>query len=545
MLPLLLLLCAVACVTAVHKKDRAPQLSGVPQDCSNLPGEWTGGFGPTCGSNPIGDSYKFNWTIPRSPGAWTATMMSGGGWTTGAAQNSPDNSTTTITLDGGNVLRGNITSTQAYGQCSCIYWDNGSWWQKTPGPPSPVTDVHIIAMNHLDVGYNGIPGLGLINNIVNRYFSVYFPRAISVAQDLTARNEGPRLIYTTHAWLLSMYLHCPANFTLSGIPLVCPSDSDVQAMRAAIQRGDIAFHAAAFNTEYENALNAEMIDVQFQLAHDIADELGIPRPKTASLRDVPGTTRSLVPHLIRNGITAISIGVNGGSPAPAMPNPGVWLDPASGTSVLYMQTGQGQGYPNNPGSDPVNCGGMCRSSCVTFPNLTHALCWAFRTDNSGPPMDADEVDHQFAIAQWQFPGANIFASTFDNFTAQLDTVRDQLPVSTSEVGDTWATSTTADPWKIAYYREAARAYAICLDTAACDIHDPRVIGFTRLLAKIPEHTYGFPGLSDDENFTNDEFHAIIAAGEPAVSISFESLLSRTNQMPPLLLPPPPLPPNST
>lgn len=37
-----------------------------------------------------------------------------------------------------------------------------------------------------------------------------------------------------------------------------------------------------------------------------------------------------------------------------MPNPGIWKDPASGLSVLYMQTGQGQGYPNNPGPDPVN-----------------------------------------------------------------------------------------------------------------------------------------------------------------------------------------------
>ena len=182
---------------------------------------------------------------------------------------------------------------------------------------------------------------------------------------------------------------------------------------------------------------------QFQLARDLADSLGVPHPQTVSLRDVPGTTRSLVPHLVRNNITGISIGVNGGSPAPAMPNPGVWLDPATGTSVLYMQTAQGQGYPNNPGPDPVNCGGMCRSSCVTFAGFGHALCWAFRTDNSGPPMDADEVYDQFAIAQWQFPGARIFASTYDNFTAQLQTVRSSLPVTTKEAGDTWRVRETS------------------------------------------------------------------------------------------------------
>ena len=51
----------------------------------------------------------------------------------------------------------------------------------------------------------------------------------------------------------------------------------------------------------------------------------------------------------------------------------------------------------SPGPDPVNCGGMCASSCVVFPPLTHALCWAFRGDNSGPPMNADEVEKQFDI----------------------------------------------------------------------------------------------------------------------------------------------------
>ncbi len=225
---------------------------------------------------------------------------------------------------------------------------------------------------------NGIPKLGLINNILNIYFQEYFPRAISVAQALTAHNGPERLIYTTHGFLAHMYVHCPENFTLSGILLQCPADADVQAFKEAVARGDIVWHAGAFNTEYENALNEEMVAAQFQLSFDLADELGVPRPRTLSLRDVPGTTRAVVPLLVKNGITALSVGVNGGSPAPFMPNPGVWLDPASGASVLYMQTGQGQGYPNNPGPDPANCGGMCRSSCVTFPNLTHALCWAFR-----------------------------------------------------------------------------------------------------------------------------------------------------------------------
>lgn len=134
-----------------------------------------------------------------------------------------------------------------------------------------------------------------------------------------------------------MYLHCPENFTLSEITLQCPTVEEVEAFKGAVAQGDITWHAATFNVEYENAFNEEMINVQFQLSRDLADELGVPRPQTVSLRDVPGTTRALVPILVRNNITAISIGVNGGSPAPAMPNPGIWHDPASNTEVFYLQ----------------------------------------------------------------------------------------------------------------------------------------------------------------------------------------------------------------
>ena len=90
-----------------------------------------------------------------------------------------------------------------------------------------------------------------------------------------------------------------------------------------------------------------------------------------------------------------------------------------------------------------------------------------------------------------------------------------LPVVTGEVGDTWMTSTTADAWKITYYREASRAIKLCLDSRQCDVHEPRVAAYLRMLIKIPEHTYGFPSMDDSTNWTNDQFRAVIAAREPA------------------------------
>jgi hypothetical protein len=235
-----------------------------------------------------------------------------------------------------------------------------------------------------------------------------------------------------------------------------------------------------------------------------------------SLRDVPGTTRSLVPILARNNITALSIGVNDAAPNAAMPNPGVWQDPASNTSVLYMQTGPGICYPWPPGPDPTNPGGLGVPSCVTLPGLRHALCWVFRIDNAGPPESVEEVLSAFSIARWQFPGAQVWASTFENFTQHLAPLAAALPHTAAEAGDNWIQSTSADPAKMAWFREAARALADCAAEGACsDTRDARLFGFLRMLIKSPEHTYGTPQMYDAVHWSNADFHAAIAAGELA------------------------------
>lgn len=45
------------------------------------------------------------------------------------------------------------------------------------------------------------------------------------------------------------------------------------------------------------------------------------------------------------------------------------------------------GYPDNPGKTPATPGGLSRHNCATFPGFDHALCFGFRTDNSGPPKN--------------------------------------------------------------------------------------------------------------------------------------------------------------
>ena len=69
----------------------------------------------------------------------------------------------------------------------------------------------------VDVGY-----ANFINVIMNEYFQQYFDRAVSLANQLRAGGYAESFIYTTHPWLVSLYLDCPQYLTLANFTLkVC------------------------------------------------------------------------------------------------------------------------------------------------------------------------------------------------------------------------------------------------------------------------------------------------------------------------------------
>lgn len=55
---------------------------------------------------------------------------------------------------------------------------------------------------------------------------------------------------------------------------------------------------------------------------------------------------------------------------------------------------------------------------VVVPNLEHALVFEWNGDNAGPPT-VDDMVSTFAAVAKEFPGAQVVASTFDNFTQHL------------------------------------------------------------------------------------------------------------------------------
>jgi hypothetical protein len=208
------------------------------------------------------------------------------------------------------------------------------------------------------------------------------------------------------------------------------------------------------------------------LCHALDDRFGLPRKQTVSQRDVPGTTRSAIPTLRRAGVAAFSNGVNGASTPPFVPRAFVWHDAASNMSLPTLV-------------HPYGYGGLSYESAVVVPGLSHALVFAWRGDNAGPPGSVAEIASDLASVQKAFPAATVVFSTFDDFMQHLlaPAVLDKLPVVTSELGDTWVHGAASDPIRSGFFKQASILLEQCLNDGVCKAEDPVIANFTRLVLK--------------------------------------------------------------
>ncbi|XP_070532504.1 uncharacterized protein [Ptychodera flava] len=382
--------------------------------------------------------------------------------------------------------------------CSYISWEDGSTWVKV----QDINHVHIVYMNHLDVGYNGLlDQKGFVNNVLNRYFNVYYPRAINVANNLHSLGGRESQVYTTHPWLVSLYVDCPENLVLAGIKLNCPSQEELDEFEKVVKQGDIAWHAGPMNIQTDN-IDESLFDYALTISEDLDKKFGIQRKHRGfSQRDVPGITQAAIPTLVKHGIDAVSVGVNFMSSPPAVPNPFVWK--YGNDSVIGMW--HPGGYPNDPGVGPTLPGGLSRDDCVVVDGFDHVLCFAFRTDNSGPPFDVEEVNRYYSILDAEFPGATIRGSTFEDYISALMPFKDKLPVLEKEIGDTWIQGIMSDPKKMAQYRAFSRARSQCIKEGQCDMSDGRMSNSSRFLVKVAEHTYGLNRGGDPIHWKNEDF----------------------------------------
>ena len=393
-------------------------------------------------------------------------------------------------------------------------------------PPSPpasspsttsVSTVHVIISNHLDVGFNTVgtdPWRWLAADVLDEYFRTYFPRALQVARDLAAmvangtNPHNDTLTWTTHPWLVSLYLDCPPD-----MGYYCPTEEEKAAFIGGVQDRTVTWHAFPFNGEME-LLTPDLLHFAVELARDLAvrTKRPGPLPNTVSQRDVPGTTRAIIPVLHAAGVTAVSIGTNFGSSPLVLPHLSLWHDRPSNRSLYLFYHPRGYG------------GIATLDDYVVVDGFEHSIAFDWAGDNAGP-LSAQQVVQHLAAVRKLWPNATVRVSTFEQYVTLLDDAYSsgqvQLPIVTEEAGDTWIHGAGADPLKVAKWRALCRLRSACLTEPSCPTAGTHFANFSRLLLKGAEHTWGSdvkqllrysdPVNSGEYfNWTNADLHTFLA-----------------------------------
>jgi hypothetical protein len=340
-------------------------------------------------------------------------------------------------------------------------------------------------------------------DIINLWWHKYFPlaREVGAALEKNATSPfSPLLHFTAQSWLVSLFLDCPPSFAKQGV--ICPNATEIANFKEAAGKGWITWHAFPFNGEPE-LMDPSLFSFGISMTHGLDDLLGQKRKIVMSQRDVPGLTRSVIPLLVKNGVRAVSVGVNGGSAAPNLPPAFIWRHGVDSVLAMWLPGGYG-GLPL-PGNS---------FAYTQIPGSSQVLVVAWRGDNAGP-AEVKEVLSDWEKLQKQFPGANILASTFDNFVESvLGDAEKNLPVVDSEVADTWIYGVASDPKKLKNMRAIHKLRSECIARGECSESDLRIKRFSVALLKNSEHTWGgdvktILGNYTASNWTNAEFQAVM------------------------------------
>ncbi len=315
-------------------------------------------------------------------------------------------------------------------------------------PDFGVRRVLVMFKCHFDAGFVDTQA-----NVVRKYFTDYFPRAIEVAQAANAEGKR-RYVWTTGSWLLYEYLEQA-------------SVAERKTMEDAIARGDIAWHALPFTWQSE-MMSQSMIEGGVSLSHVLDRRFGMVTTG-AKMTDVPGHTRGLIAPLVKQGVGFLEIGVNAGSSVAKVPPLFLWKS-ASGASLPVMYHWDYSGIARVPGS-----------------NI--ALVTRVRDDNSGPHT-ADEIRRMHSQLEQQFPKAEIVACNLTDMAKAIMPYREKLPVVSEEIGDTWIYGVGSDPLKVARFREVARLREKWIAGGSFRVGDATDVALLRRLLLEAEHTWG-------------------------------------------------------
>lgn len=187
------------------------------------------------------------------------------------------------------------------------------------------------------------------------------------------------------------------------------------------------------------------------------------------MTDVTGHTRGLIAPLAAQGVKMLDIGCNGATVVAEVPPVFLWKDAIGAELIVMFHNGYG-GIIRVPGSDL-------------------AIVINMRGDNSGPHTP-DEVVSMYTETSHRFPNAQITATSLTGIANALEPYRNQLPVLTREIGDSWIYGVSSDPLKLARYREVARLRQSWIAQKKFRVGDVTDVALLRHLLLETEHTWG-------------------------------------------------------
>lgn len=332
-----------------------------------------------------------------------------------------------------------------------------------------IKKVHLLFKTHLDIGFTDYAA-----NVIDKYFNHYLPSALELAKNSRVNNNKNRFVWTTGSWLIYEYLE-QAN------------SIQRKTMEQAIEADDVIWHGLPF-TIHTGLMSKSMLLASTNIAKVLDKRFG-KQTISAKMTDVPGHTRSLVPVLQQNGIEMLHIGVNPASAVPDVPAIFNWRAP-DGSETMVMYQG--------------DYGGI-----MVLPDQQTAVSIVFTGDNHGP-QSQKEIAKIYSSLEYEFPNAKIQASDLNKVTNDLKKYKSELPIITSEIGDTWIHGAGSDPLKIAQFREMARYREQLISSGDLIAGSKEDLNFTIPLAMVAEHTWGMDVktfLKSWDIYAQDKFEA--------------------------------------
>ena len=312
-----------------------------------------------------------------------------------------------------------------------------------------VTKVYVVFKTHLDVGFTDLSSV-----VTERYMRDFIPKAIEVSAKLQNDSSGERYVWTTGSWLIWKYLR-------SASPV------EVKRLESAIHRGDIVWNAVPYTVESES-MNRDLFETTLLLSRKLDRKYG-KQTIAAKMTDVPGHTRAIITPLYEAGIRMLHIGVNPASPIPDVPPFCRWRTPEGNELVLVYQ----QDY----GTESLLPGGKI------------AISINFTGDNHGP-HSYEQVKTIYADLRKRYPNACLVGASFNEIAQELIKMRENLPIVTSEIGDTWIYGYGSAPIRMAKFRSLSALYSQWLREGKIKKDSDIAIDFAVELGLIAEHTQG-------------------------------------------------------